>query len=103
MEALLELVVLTSVDELIKAIRIGGSLGHRNQALVEYMISRSVSLVRSKAKTLNFARANFQLFKELMKPSFAWETVLKGRGDDQIWQLFKSHFSYSARDLYPSV
>lgn len=58
-EALLEPVVLTSADELIKAIGIGGSLGRSNQALVEFVISRSVSPVRSKVKILNFARANF--------------------------------------------
>lgn len=58
-EALLEPVVLTSADELIKAIRIGGSLGRSNQALVEFVISLSVSPVRSKVKILNFARANF--------------------------------------------
>lgn len=58
--------MLTSADELMKATRIGGSLGCSNQAL-EFVISRSVSLVRSKVKTLNFARANFQLFKELMR------------------------------------
>lgn len=58
-EALLEPVVLTSADELIKAIRIGGSLGRSNQALVEFVISRSVSPVRTEVKILNFARANF--------------------------------------------
>lgn len=58
-EALLEPVVLTSADELIKAIRIGGSLGRSNQALVEFVISRSMSPVRSEVKILNFARANF--------------------------------------------
>lgn len=90
-EALLEPVVLTSADELIKAIRTGGSLGRSNPALVEFVISRSVSLVRSKVKTLNFVRANFQLFKEMVK-EIPWETVLKGRHADQSWQLFRATF-----------
>lgn len=66
-QVLLEPLVLTSGDELIKAIRIGGSLGCSDQALVESVISRSVSLVRNKVKTLSFARGNFLLFKELVK------------------------------------
>ncbi|KAJ7415207.1 hypothetical protein BTVI_38929 [Pitangus sulphuratus] len=64
-EALLNL-VLTNADELTKGVKVGGSLGCSDHALVEFVISRSVNLVRSKVKTLNFTRTNFQLFKELV-------------------------------------
>lgn len=55
------------------------------------MISRSLNLVRSKVKTLNFGRANFQLLKELVN-EIPWETVLRDREADQSWQLFKATF-----------
>ncbi|KAF4803652.1 hypothetical protein TURU_014342 [Turdus rufiventris] len=65
-EALLDL-VLTAADEPIKEVKTGGSLGCSNRALIEFVISRIVTLVRSKVKTLNLARENFQLFKKLVK------------------------------------
>lgn len=59
--------------------------------ILRSVISRTVSLERSKVKTLNFARVNIQLFKELVN-KIHWETVLKDRGDDQCWQLLKAPF-----------
>jgi len=40
---------------------------------------------------LNFRRANFRLFKELLH-EIPWETVLGDKGTEQIWQLFKYTF-----------
>lgn len=52
-EALLGL-VLTCADELIKEVKIRGSLGCSNCTLVEFMISRNVDMAKSKVRTLNF-------------------------------------------------
>ncbi|KFV09259.1 hypothetical protein N339_03103, partial [Pterocles gutturalis] len=49
---------------------------------------RNIGLAKSRVRTLNFRRANFQLFKELLD-GIPWETVLKGIGAEQSWQLFK--------------
>lgn len=94
--------VLTTADEPIKEVKTGGSLGCSDHTLVEFVISRSVSLVRSKVKTLYFARENFQLFKELVN-EITWVTALMDRGVDQSSQLFKATMPKSARTPYPSL
>ncbi|KAJ7399974.1 nedd4-binding protein 2-like 2 [Pitangus sulphuratus] len=71
--------VLTNANELIKWIRIGGSLGYSNRALLDFMMPRNVCLAKSKDKTLNFRRAKFQLLKELIDV-IPWETILVDRG-----------------------
>ena len=55
---------------------------------------KNVSLAKSRARTLCFRRASFRLLKELLS-RIPWETVLKGMGTEQSWQLFK--------DTHPSA
>ena len=62
-DAILDLLV-TSASELISDIKIGGSLGCGDHALVEFTVLRDMGQVKSKVRTLNFRKANFQLFKE---------------------------------------
>ena len=70
---------------------IGGSLGCSDHSLVEFTILRDMGQVKSRARTLDFRRANFQLFKELVDEP-PWETVLRDKGAEQTWQLFKDIF-----------
>ncbi|KFR03253.1 hypothetical protein N306_07323, partial [Opisthocomus hoazin] len=42
-------------------------------------------------RTLNFRRANFQLFKKIVRRT-PWEMVLRDRGTEQSWQVFKDVF-----------
>ena len=52
-------------------IKIGGSLGCGGRALVEFTVLRGVGVRgKSKVRTLNFRKANFQLFKELVNRTF---------------------------------
>ncbi|KAJ7410298.1 hypothetical protein BTVI_53881 [Pitangus sulphuratus] len=83
--------MLTSVDKLIKGVKIGGSLSCSDHALVEFVTSRRLSLARSQLKTLNFGKAKFQLFKKLVN-EIPWVTVLKDKGADQSWQLLRTSF-----------
>jgi len=85
-EALLDL-VLTNEEESIRDIKIGGSLGCSDHALVEFVILKNAVLVKSRARTLCFRRAKFHLLKELLS-GMPWETVLKGMGTEQSWQLW---------------
>lgn len=85
-EALLDL-VLTNEDS-IRDTKIGGSLGCSDHALVEFVILKNAGLAKSRAKTLCFRRANFWLLKELLS-GVPWDTVLKGMGTEQSWQLLK--------------
>ncbi|KFQ53833.1 hypothetical protein N334_03108, partial [Pelecanus crispus] len=58
---------------------------------------RDMGKTRRTVRTLNFRKANFQLFKELVRRT-PWETVLGDRGREQSWQIFKDTF-HSAQEL----
>ena len=51
---------------------------------------KNAGLAKSRARTLCFRRANFWLLKELLS-GVPWDTVLKGMGTEQSWQLFKDN------------
>jgi len=55
--------------------------------------------VKSKVRTLNFRKANFQLFKELVSRT-SWEAALRDNGEEQSWQIIKDAFR---RALNPQV
>jgi len=74
--------MLTSASELIGDIKTGGSLGCSNHALVEFTVLRDIGKARIIVKTLNFRKANCQIFKELVSRT-PWEMVLGGRGAEQ--------------------
>ncbi|GAB0209348.1 hypothetical protein GRJ2_003400500 [Grus japonensis] len=59
-EALLGL-LLNKAEELIGEVKIGGSLGCSDHALVEFTILRDMGQVKSRDRILNFRRANFLL------------------------------------------
>ena len=56
--------MLTNASDLIGDIKTGGSLGCSDHAPVEFTLLRDVGKVRSIVRTLNFRKANFQLFKD---------------------------------------
>jgi len=55
------------------------------------MILRNMGLAKSKIRSLNFRRANFPIFKELLD-GILWETVLRDKRKKQNWRLFKDTF-----------
>ena len=79
--------MLTNAEESAREVKTGGSLGYSDHALVEFVILKNAVLAKSKAN-LCFRRANIQLLKEMLS-GVPWETVLKGMGTEQRWQLFK--------------
>jgi len=48
---------------------LGGSLSCSGHALVEFTVLRDMGQAKGKVRTLNFRKANFQLFKELVNKS----------------------------------
>ncbi|KFV18186.1 hypothetical protein N340_03027, partial [Tauraco erythrolophus] len=52
---------------------------------------RDMSQAKSKVRTLNFRKANFQLFKEFVNGTL-WETAPRDKGAEQSWQIFKDTF-----------
>ena len=69
----------TSVEEIIKDIKIGGSLGCSDHALLEFVILRKMDLAKCKVRALNLGRVNFRLFKELLD-GVPWEAVFRDKG-----------------------
>ncbi|PKU43319.1 hypothetical protein llap_6377 [Limosa lapponica baueri] len=101
-EAILGLVV-TSASELIGDVKIGGSLGCSDHALVKFAVLRDLGQVKSKVRTLNFRKAKFQFFKELVNRP-PWETTLRDKGAEQSWQVFKDTFHRGLESqLYPGL
>jgi len=89
-DAILHLVV-TNASELVGDVKIGGSLGCSDHALVKLTLLREMGITKSIVRTLNFRKANFQLFKEVVRRT-PWEMVLRDRGTEQSWQIFKDVF-----------
>lgn len=69
--ALLDL-LLTNPYDLIREIRICGSMGFSDHSLITFMISRDKDWVENKVKTFNFKKANFHLSKEMVN-TIPWE------------------------------
>jgi len=67
---------------------------------VEFRILRGGSRALSRIKTLDFRRANFGLFKELLG-GILWARALEGRGVQECWSLFKHHFLHSQEWCIP--
>ena len=80
--------MVTNASELIGHIKTGGSLGCSDHVLVEFAVLRDVGQAKSKVRTLNFRKAKFHLFKELVN-RIPWETTFRYEGAEQSWQIFK--------------
>jgi len=89
--------MVTNKTELISDVKIAGSLGCSDHALVELAVLRDMGQVKSKVKTLSFRKANVQLFKELGNKT-PWETALRDKEVEQSWQIFKGTF-HRAQEL----
>ncbi|PKU36007.1 nedd4-binding protein 2-like 2 [Limosa lapponica baueri] len=93
---ILDLIV-TNTSELIRDVKIGGNLGCSDHALVEFTVLRDTCRTRSVVGTLSFRKTNLQVFKELVKRTL-WEMVLRDKGAEQSWQIFKDAF-HRAQEL----
>ena len=94
--------MLTIAEQLIKEVKTGGSMGFSNHAQVGFMILRNLGLAESKVRTLNFRKAKCHLFKRLME-EIPWETLLRDKGTEQRWHLFKNAFLREQEFSIPCV
>ncbi|GAB0184184.1 hypothetical protein GRJ2_000884000 [Grus japonensis] len=84
-EVLLDL-VLTNKAGLVEDLKAGGSLGCSDHDMVEFRILRGRSRPVSRITTLDFRRANFGLFKDLLG-RIPWVKVLEGKKEfDSMWK-----------------
>ncbi|GAB0179591.1 hypothetical protein GRJ2_000424400 [Grus japonensis] len=83
--------ILTNKEGLVGDIKLKGSLGCSDDKMVEFRILRAARRVRSKLTTLDFRRADFGLFRDLLG-RVRWDKALEGRGAQDSWLIFKGHF-----------
>jgi len=82
--------VLTNKEGLLKNVRLRGSLGCSDHEMVDFKILRAVRRVHSKLTALDFRRADFGLFRDLLS-RLPWAKALEGRGAQESWLVFKDH------------
>ena len=78
----------TNREGLVGNVVVGGCLGLSNHEMIEFSVLGEVRKGVSKTTTLNFRRADFGLFRSLVN-RVPWEAVLKGKGVQEGWMLFK--------------
>ncbi|GAB0185820.1 hypothetical protein GRJ2_001047300 [Grus japonensis] len=76
--AMLDL-ILTNKEGLVGDVKLKGSLGCSDHEIVEFRILRAARRARSKLTTLDFSRADFGLFRDLLG-RIPWDKALEGRG-----------------------
>lgn len=77
-DTLLDL-LLTNAEKLIRGIKTGDTLGFGEHALVEFSVVMDSGWAEYKGKTLNLRKANFWLFRVLVR-GIPWETTLRDKG-----------------------
>jgi len=86
--------VLTNKEGLVEDVKVGGSFGCSDHEMVEFRTLHGGSRAINRITTLDFRRAKFGLFKDLLRgiPSVR---ALEGRGVQESWSLFKYHFIHA--------
>ncbi|GAB0206732.1 hypothetical protein GRJ2_003138800 [Grus japonensis] len=98
--AMLDL-VLTNKEELVGDVELKSSLGCSDHEMVEFKMLRAVSRAHSKLTTLEFKKADFDLFRDLLG-SVPWDKALEGRGAQDRWLLFKDHVFQDQEPCIPT-
>ena len=70
--------------------KLKGSLGCSDREMVEFKILRAARRARSKLTTLDFKRADFGFFRDLLG-RIPWDKALEGRWAQDSWLVFKDH------------
>ncbi|GAB0180871.1 hypothetical protein GRJ2_000552400 [Grus japonensis] len=94
-------VVLTNKKGLVGNVKFKGSLGCSDHEMVEFKILRAVRRVHSKLTALDFRRADFGLFRDLLG-RVPWDKALKGRGAQESWSVFKDHLLQAQEQCIPT-
>jgi len=92
--------VLTNKEGLVEDVKVGDRLSCSDHEMVEFRILSGGSRAISRIKPLDFRRANFDLFKELLG-GIPWDRALEGRGVQELWLLFKNHFLHAQERCIP--
>ncbi|GAB0178017.1 hypothetical protein GRJ2_000267000 [Grus japonensis] len=82
--------ILTDKEGLVGDVKLKGSLGCSDHKMVEFKMLRATRRACSKLTTLDFRRADFCLFRDLLG-RIPWDKALEGRGAQDSWLIFKGH------------
>lgn len=82
--------VLMQEEGLVNNVMVKGSLGCSNPEMVKCKILRAKRRVHSKLTSLEFRRAGFGLFRDLLG-RVPQDKALEGRGIREKWLIFKDH------------
>ncbi|GAB0205000.1 hypothetical protein GRJ2_002965600 [Grus japonensis] len=93
--------VLTNKEGLVDNVKLKGSLGCSGHEMVEFKILRAVRRALSKLTTLDFRRADFGLFRDLLG-RIPWDKALEGRGAQDSWLVFKGHLLQAQEQCIPT-
>jgi len=96
---ILDLMV-TNAKEPIGNVKTGGNLGCSDHTMVDFIVLRDMEKAKRKVRALNFRKANFQFFKELVS-RIPCEIALRDKGAEQSWQIFKYAFHRAQELLIP--
>lgn len=58
---------------------------------MEFATLRNIGEVGNGGRLLNFRKADFQLFREVVS-GIPWDTALRDKGMEQSWQIFRKVF-----------
>ncbi|GAB0203293.1 mitochondrial enolase superfamily member 1 [Grus japonensis] len=93
--------VLTNKESLVGDVKFKGSLGCSDHEMVEFKILRAARRAHSKLATLDFRRADFSLFRDLLG-RIPWDKALEGRGAQDSWLIFKGHLLQAQERCIPT-
>ncbi|GAB0207575.1 mitochondrial enolase superfamily member 1 [Grus japonensis] len=98
--AMLDL-ILTNKEGLVGDVKLKGSLGCSDHEMVEFRILRAARRAHSKLTTLDFRRADFGLFRDLLG-RIPWDKALEGRGAQDSWLIFRGHLLQAQEQCIPT-
>ncbi|XP_040977464.1 uncharacterized protein LOC121232961 [Aquila chrysaetos chrysaetos] len=98
-DALLDLLFVNR-EGIVGDVLVGGCLGHSDHEMVEFKIFSVMRKQDSRVATLDFRRANFKLFRELLS-RVPWESAFEGLGVHECWSVFKQHLLEAQENIGP--
>ncbi|GAB0208316.1 mitochondrial enolase superfamily member 1 [Grus japonensis] len=93
--------ILTNKEGLVGDVKLKGSLGCSDHKMAEFKILRTARRVHRKLTTLDFRRAGFGLFRDLLG-RIPWDKALEGRGAQDSWLIFKGHLLQAQERCIPT-
>ncbi|GAB0179431.1 hypothetical protein GRJ2_000408400 [Grus japonensis] len=93
--------MLTNKEDLVGDVKLKGDLGCSDHEMVEFRILRAARRAHSKLTTLDFRRADFGLFRDLLG-RIPWDKALEGRGAQDSWLVFKGHLVQAQEPCIPA-